>query len=66
MRGKDRRDERRQLLVDDVRRLAGLADFAIGEARLLDAPVPEDVARCAVTWRSWYSTLQVWINGNAE
>jgi hypothetical protein len=59
MRGKNTEDERRRLLADDVRRLAGLADFAIGEARLLDAPIPEGVSECVITWRRWYSAIQI-------
>jgi hypothetical protein len=40
------RPDRRELLADDLRRLAGLAEAAVGEAHLLSVDVPEDVARC--------------------
>jgi hypothetical protein len=63
MRGKSTDDERRRLLADDVRRLAGLADFAVGEAALLEAPIPEGVAECVSIWRNWYSAIQVWRHG---
>jgi hypothetical protein len=45
--------DRREVLADDVRRLAGLAEAAIGEAASLQVEVPEDVARCVAAWRSW-------------
>jgi hypothetical protein len=45
--------DRREVLADDVRRLAGLAEAAIGEAASLDLEVPEDVARCVACWRHW-------------
>jgi hypothetical protein len=61
MRGKD--SERRVLLADDVRRLAGLADFAVGEAHHLGAEVPEEVARCVASWRHWAGRLATWARG---
>lgn len=45
--------DRRNVLADDVRRLAGLAEAAVGEAASLDLEVPEDVARCVACWRHW-------------
>jgi hypothetical protein len=45
--------DRRELLADDVRRLAGMAEAAVGEAASLKLEVPEDVARCVAVWRSW-------------
>jgi hypothetical protein len=45
--------DRRELLADDLRRLAGLAEAAVGEAHLLGLPVPDDVLPCVVAWRSW-------------
>jgi hypothetical protein len=62
--GKDANDERRRLLADDVRRLAGLADFAVGEADYLGAEVPEDVALCVAAWRHWAGKLAVWARGD--
>ena len=47
------RPDRREQLADDVRRLAGLAETAVGEAAHLDLEVPEDVARCVAAWRHW-------------
>jgi hypothetical protein len=47
------RPSRREVLADDVRRLAGLAEAAVGEAASLDLEVPEDVARCVACWRHW-------------
>jgi len=44
---------RREVLADDVRRLAGLAEAAVGEANLIGVEVPEDVARCVACWRHW-------------
>jgi hypothetical protein len=63
---KDKDRERHRLLADDVRRLGGLADFAIGEAATLGAPMPEEVARCAAAWRYWAGQLQVWARGDTE
>lgn len=57
---KSDRSERRVLLADDVRRLAGLADFTVGEAHKLNADIPEDVARCVASWRHWAGRLAVW------
>jgi hypothetical protein len=45
--GKDANHERRRLLADDVRRLAGLADFAVGEADHLGA---RDPRRCGLVY----------------
>jgi hypothetical protein len=45
--------DRRELLADDVRRLAGMAEAAVGEASTLKLEVPEDVARCVAAWRHW-------------
>ena len=45
--------DRRELLSDDLRRLAGLAEAAVSEAASLGLEVPEDVARCVARWRSW-------------
>ena len=45
--------DRRQVLADDVRRLAGLAEAAVGEANLIGVEVPADVARCVACWRHW-------------
>jgi len=46
------RPDRRELLADDLRRLAGLAEAAVGEAHLLS------VARCVAAWRHWGSQLR--------
>jgi hypothetical protein len=61
---KEKDNERRRLLADDVRRLAGLADFAVGEADHLGAEVPEDVALCVAAWRHWAGKLAVWARGD--
>ena len=45
--------DRRQLLADDLRRLAGLAEAAVGEATLLGLEIPNDVLPCVAAWRSW-------------
>ena len=58
--------ERRRLLADDVRRLAGLADFAVGEARILGAELPEEVAHCVVSWRLWAGELARWSRGDED
>jgi hypothetical protein len=50
--------DRREVLADDIRRLAGLAEAAVGEADLLGMEVPEDVARCVAAWRSWQRQLE--------
>jgi D-serine deaminase-like pyridoxal phosphate-dependent protein len=42
-----------EVLIDDIRRLAGLAEAAVGEAARLKVEVPVDVARCVAAWRSW-------------
>jgi hypothetical protein len=63
MRRQDKEEERRRLLADDARRLAGLADFCVGEADHLGADVPEDVARCVASWRHWAGRLAVWAKG---
>ena len=47
------RPTRREVLADDVRRLAGLAEAAVGEATSIGVEVPEDVARCVACWRHW-------------
>ena len=47
------RPDRRELLVDEIRRLAGLAEAAVGEAASLGLEVPERVAECVAAWRSW-------------
>jgi hypothetical protein len=52
------RPDRRELLADDVRRLAGLAEAAVGEAELLDLPVPDDVLPCVAAWRHWAQQLR--------
>lgn len=52
--------QERIVLADDARRLAGLADNVIGEAARLDAELPEEVARCAATWRHWAGVLAQW------
>jgi hypothetical protein len=52
--------EERVQLAEDIRRLAGLADAAVGEAARLDAEIPEEVARCVASWRHWAGRLQVW------
>jgi hypothetical protein len=52
------RPDRRELLADDLRRLAGLAEAAVEEAHLLGVEVPEDVARCVAAWRHWGSRLE--------
>jgi hypothetical protein len=49
---------RREVLADDVRRLAGLAEAAIGEAASLKLDIPEQVAVCAAAWRSWARQLR--------
>jgi hypothetical protein len=51
------RPSRREVLADDVRRLAGLAEAAVGEAAYLDLEVSEDVARCVAAWRHWARRL---------
>jgi hypothetical protein len=51
------RDDPRQLLVDDLRRLAGLAASVVAEAERLGEETPEDVARCVAVWRTWQSRL---------
>lgn len=43
----------REVLADDLRRLAGLAEAAVGEAASLKLDIPEDVARCVAAWRHW-------------
>jgi hypothetical protein len=58
--------ERRRLLADDVRRLAGLADFAVGEAQILGAELPDEVARCVVSWRLWAGELARWSRGDED
>jgi hypothetical protein len=50
--------DRREVLADDLRRLAGLAEAAVGEAQLLGVEIPEDVARCVSAWRSWQRQLE--------
>jgi len=61
---------RRARLADDVRRLAGLADFAVDEARRLGAEVPEGVAEgvaaCAVVWHHWAWRLGEWARGEGR
>lgn len=52
--------DRREQLADDVRRLAGLAEAAVGEAASIGVEVPEDVARCVACWRHW----AWWITGD--
>jgi hypothetical protein len=52
MRRKDSDDELRRLLIDDVRRLAGLAASVVAEAERLGEETPEDVARCVAVWRT--------------
>ena len=47
------RPDRRELLADDLRRLAGLAEAAVGEANLLGVEIPDDVLPCVAAWRSW-------------
>jgi hypothetical protein len=42
-----------EVLIDDIRRLAGLAERAVGKAARLKVEVPEDAARCVAAWRSW-------------
>ena len=58
--------ERRVMLADDVRRLAGLADFAVGEARLLGAELPDNVVLCVVTWRTWAGELAQWSHERSD
>jgi hypothetical protein len=43
----------REVLADDLRRLAGLAEAAVGEAQLLGVPIPDDVLPCVSAWRHW-------------
>jgi hypothetical protein len=50
--------DRREVLADDVRRLAGLAEAAVGEADSLKLEIPEDVARCVAAWRSWARSIR--------
>jgi hypothetical protein len=52
------RPDRREVLADDLRRLAGLAEAAVGEANLLGMEVPEDAARCVAAWRFWQRQLE--------
>jgi hypothetical protein len=46
-------DDRRRLLVDDIRRLAGLAESVVTAAERLGEEAPEDVTRCVGVWRTW-------------
>lgn len=45
--------DRREVLADDLRRLAGMAEAAVGEADLLGLEIPDDVLPCIGAWRSW-------------
>jgi hypothetical protein len=44
---------RRRRLVDDIRRLAGLAESVVTAAERLGEQPPEDVTRCVDVWRTW-------------
>jgi hypothetical protein len=48
-----REPTRREVLADDLRRLAGLAEAAVGEAQLIGVPIPDDVPECVAAWRHW-------------
>jgi hypothetical protein len=59
----DEQRAQRVQLADDVRRLAGFADAAVGKAERLGAEVPEGVAACPVVWRHWAGRLAKWARG---
>jgi predicted flap endonuclease-1-like 5' DNA nuclease len=44
MRWKDTREDRRQQLGDDLRRISGFLAAALGEAKALGVEVPEEIA----------------------
>jgi hypothetical protein len=58
-----RRPTKRTQLADDVRRLAGLADSAVEEARRLGAEVPDGVGACPLVWHFWAWRLAEWARG---
>ena len=57
MQGDRSADDRRRLLVDDIRRLAGLAESIVTAAKRLGEEPPEDVTRCVAVWRTWQRRL---------
>jgi hypothetical protein len=63
-RDKDDDQRRRRQVADDARRVAGFADAVIGEASLLGAELPEEVAHCASAWRHWAGRLATWAHGD--
>ena len=52
------RPDRREVLADDLRRLAGLAEAAVDQAQKLGLDVPDDAAECVSTWRRWGRRLR--------
>jgi hypothetical protein len=51
-------EERRQLLADDLRRIAGFASAVVGEATELGLEVPEETAHCIATFFGWSHRLR--------
>ena len=51
-------EDRRQLLADDLRRIAGFASAVVGEATELGLEVPEETAQCIATFFSWSYRLR--------
>jgi hypothetical protein len=51
-------EERRQLLADDLRRIAGFASAVVGEATELGLEVPEEVPGCVATLAGWSRLLR--------
>jgi hypothetical protein len=51
-------EERRQLLADDLRRIAGFASAVVGEATELGLEVPEETAQCIATFFGWSRRLR--------
>jgi hypothetical protein len=51
-------EERRQLLADDLRRIAGFASAVVGEATQLGLDIPEEVPRCIATLAGWSRLLR--------
>jgi hypothetical protein len=52
-----RKDDRRKLLAEDARRLAGFAQAVIDEAERLDVPVSPILYFTVAVWRSWSRSL---------
>lgn len=51
-------EERRQLLADDLRRIAGFASAVVGEAIELGLDIPEEVPGCVATLAGWSRLLR--------